>query len=60
MLGTLPRTGLCLSVPNEWLYRQISRDPNLYRDPLAFNPERFLGDHPERNPRDVVFGFGRR
>ena len=29
-------------------------------DPLEFNPERFLGDNPEADPRVSVFGYGRR
>jgi cytochrome P450 len=36
------------------------RDPNTYKDPEVFNPERFLGDYPEPDPRRAVFGFGRR
>lgn len=31
-----------------------------YADPMAFAPERFLGAAPEQDPRDLVFGFGRR
>ena len=27
---------------------------------MEFNPERFLGDSPEPDPRGAVFGFGRR
>jgi cytochrome P450 len=27
---------------------------------MTFNPSRFLGDHPERGPQTLVFGFGRR
>ena len=27
---------------------------------MEFNPERFLGDNPEPDPRGAVFGFGRR
>ena len=42
------------------LSRQITRDPENYTDPMEFKPERFLGDKPELDPRDVVFGFGRR
>lgn len=41
------------------------RDENLYPDAEAFKPERFLEKttpdlERRRNPRDVVFGFGRR
>lgn len=35
-------------------------DPRIYKDPERFNPERFMGEDPERDPRDVCFGFGRR
>ncbi|TRM56906.1 cytochrome P450 [Schizophyllum amplum] len=32
-----------------------------YKDAYTFNPERFLGPNPERNPREIgAFGFGRR
>lgn len=27
---------------------------------MSFNPERFLGDSPERDPHSLAFGFGRR
>ena len=40
--------------------REILHDPATYANPMAFNPERFLGDHPEPNPRVATFGFGRR
>ena len=40
------------------------RDPNLYPNPDAFQPERFYNLSPEEaerlDPRDIVFGFGRR
>lgn len=32
----------------------------IYREPEVFNPERFLGDNPEAEPTNYVFGFGRR
>ena len=39
-------------------------DENVYKDPGAFNPERFLKDgelNPDvRPPEDIAFGFGRR
>ncbi|EIN03788.1 cytochrome P450 [Punctularia strigosozonata HHB-11173 SS5] len=44
-------------IANIW---RFCRDPATYADPLAFKPERFLGPTPERDPRDFVFGFGRR
>lgn len=31
-----------------------------YSSPMLFNPSRFLGPAPEKDPRGVVFGFGRR
>ncbi|KAL4081062.1 cytochrome P450 [Scleroderma citrinum] len=36
------------------------RDERTYTDPLEFKPERFLGDKPETDPRNVCFGLGRR
>lgn len=38
----------------------ISRDEEMYPDPLEFKPERFLGPSPQLNPRKFIFGFGRR
>ena len=35
-------------------------DPDIYKDPYEFRPERFLGEKPEYDPHDVAFGFGRR
>ena len=35
-------------------------DPREYSDPMEFHPERFLGEHPELDPRAIAFGFGRR
>lgn len=44
-------------MPNVW---HFTHDPNVYHDPMAFNPLRFLGGHPEPDPTKYVFGFGRR
>jgi cytochrome P450 len=44
-------------IPNIWA---MAHDARTYVDPLAFRPERFLGVSPERDPRELVFGFGRR
>ncbi|KAG1813916.1 cytochrome P450 [Suillus subaureus] len=38
----------------------ISRDKEMYPDPLEFRPERFLGPSPQLDPRKFIFGFGRR
>jgi len=39
---------------------EMLHDPTTYANPMEFNPERFLGDHPEQDPRIMAFGFGRR
>jgi len=38
----------------------MAHDPKVYSDPFTFKPERFLGPTPEQDPREYVFGFGRR
>ncbi|KAF5358672.1 hypothetical protein D9758_007666 [Tetrapyrgos nigripes] len=38
----------------------LTHDENVYKDPMTFNPARFLGERPEQDPKDIVFGFGRR
>ncbi|PHH61250.1 hypothetical protein CDD81_628 [Ophiocordyceps australis] len=35
-------------------------DPSVYTDPATFNPERFLDPHNEPDPRQHIFGYGRR
>lgn len=40
--------------------RQISRDPAIYEDASAFNPDRFINNPKILDPRDFIFGFGRR
>ncbi|TCD64381.1 hypothetical protein EIP91_004128 [Steccherinum ochraceum] len=49
-------------IPNVWA---MLNDPEDYPDPFSFKPERFVGDDGQinpavRNPRDYLFGFGRR
>jgi cytochrome P450 len=38
----------------------MSLDPRYYKNPKVFDPSRFLGPSPESDPREWVFGFGRR
>ena len=45
---------------NVWWF---THDPAVYPDPMTFRPERFIETpthSPERDPRDFIFGFGRR
>ncbi|THU82832.1 cytochrome P450 [Dendrothele bispora CBS 962.96] len=51
----IPKSSIVFS--NIW---KMSRDPEVYSDPETFNPGRFLGSNPEPDPREIVFGFGRR
>lgn len=47
-------------IPNLWY---MAHDPRSYYDPMKFNPDRFVRtkDHePELDPREIIFGFGRR
>ncbi|KAJ0421554.1 putative cytochrome P450 oxidoreductase OrdA-like protein [Aspergillus carlsbadensis] len=46
-----------LILPNIWAF---CHDPTTYTNPMTFNPSRFLGPNAQRDPRDFVFGFGRR
>lgn len=41
----------------------MTRDPEVYKNPECFRPERYLptdGSAPESDPRQICFGFGRR
>ncbi|KAI0261388.1 cytochrome P450 [Gloeopeniophorella convolvens] len=51
----IPKGSLVMS--NLW---QIANDPDIYEDPSAFLPERFLGADSALDPHEFVFGFGRR
>ncbi|KAI0002705.1 cytochrome P450 oxidoreductase OrdA-like protein [Xylariaceae sp. FL0662B] len=42
---------------NIWWF---THDPAVYHDPSSFNPSRHLGPDPCPDPRNYVFGFGRR
>lgn len=38
----------------------MSHDAEEYPSPLTFDPERYLSSSPQRDPRTLAFGFGRR
>jgi len=41
----------------------MSHDPSVYKNPFEFDPDRFIpseGKPAEQDPRELVFGFGRR
>lgn len=40
--------------------RFLMHDPRVYKNPMDFNPERFMGPNPEMDPKNACFGFGRR
>ncbi|KAF8343004.1 cytochrome P450 [Cantharellus anzutake] len=51
----IPRDSIIF--PNQW---GMSRDERYYTEPEKFKPERFLGDSPALDPKEFIFGFGRR
>ena len=40
--------------------RFILSDPKTYPNPGVFDPERFLGENQQPDPREACFGWGRR
>ncbi|KAJ7215354.1 cytochrome P450 [Mycena pura] len=44
-------------IPNNW---KMTHDPVRYRDPLAFDPRRYIGSDAEQDPARMCFGYGRR
>ncbi|KAF8893737.1 cytochrome P450 [Mucidula mucida] len=44
-------------ITNLW---QMLHDPEVYPDPMHFDPTRHLGKEVQRDPRHACFGFGRR
>ncbi|KAJ6624514.1 cytochrome P450 [Mycena sp. CBHHK59/15] len=49
-------------IPKGSIWRMnMTHNPEVYADPMTFNPSRFIasdGHIPEPDPQDVVFGFG--
>ncbi|SJL16500.1 uncharacterized protein ARMOST_20026 [Armillaria ostoyae] len=39
---------------------QMCHDPDFYPNPEVFDPTRFMGPSPQLDPRELIFGFGRR
>ncbi|KAI9571622.1 cytochrome P450 [Boletus coccyginus] len=54
--GYLIPKGTCL-LGNIWF---ILTNPEIYPDPDVFDPERFLGENQQLDPREMCFGWGRR
>ncbi|KAK7042071.1 OrdA protein [Favolaschia claudopus] len=46
-----------IMIANLW---NMLNDPKTYPDPGTFNPSRYLSPSPQRDPRTICFGFGRR
>lgn len=41
-------------------HRGFSRNSKYYKNPSVFDPERYLRQPPELDPREFIFGYGRR
>ena len=46
-----------MMIQNIWWF---THDPEVYPDPMRFNPDRYLVDPPPPSPTNYIFGFGRR
>ncbi|KAJ6562254.1 cytochrome P450 [Mycena capillaripes] len=44
-------------IANLW---NMLNDPKIYPEPATFDPTRYLASPPQRDPRTICFGFGRR
>ncbi|PQE07819.1 O-methylsterigmatocystin oxidoreductase protein [Rutstroemia sp. NJR-2017a WRK4] len=51
----IPKGSLLL--PNNWWF---THDPTVYHSPMDFNPDRYLKAEPDPDPRNWIFGYGRR
>ncbi|KAI0547807.1 cytochrome protein [Xylaria curta] len=51
----IPKDSVILA--NLWWF---THDPKHYPDPMRFNPERYIAPNKAPDPRDYVFGYGRR
>jgi cytochrome P450 len=51
----IPRGAMVMVNPST-----LFSDPAVYKDPLKFKPERYLGDNPEPDIRELMWGHGRR
>lgn len=54
---------ITLFISGLWTFfssRAMTHDPSLYPDPYKFQPSRFLLQPVQVDPRNIVFGFGRR
>ncbi|KAE8386676.1 cytochrome P450 [Aspergillus alliaceus] len=51
----IPKGSIILA--NIWGF---AHDPDVFPDPMAFKPERYLGNHPAPDSHRLSFGFGRR